>query len=363
MTKNHAAQLHQQAMIVDGHCDILMPLADGIIRLGEPIELPDPANWEAPLGFANRFAGEMAEMPLHTAYFGCAGQYSVPQWLAGNVTAQVCAIYLEDSRLDHALQRALEMTWHLRREANENEDFELITTVADIHRLKKEGKCGAILGFEGLEPLGYELRFLDLFYELGLRIVGMTHNRRNPFADGLQAHINTGGLTALGKKAVKRMNKLGIVIDLGHMNQVGFWQILELSETPVLLSHTIAQWLFPERAEESPWHPRRNVSRGHERLRALAAQGGLVGVVFVSMANIDAILDDVEYVMDLVGDDHIGLGSDFYGLSHAPKGLEDISKLPRLTEAMVKRGFSDETILKFLGGNYLRLFAQVWKPN
>jgi microsomal dipeptidase-like Zn-dependent dipeptidase len=92
-----------------------------------------------------------------------------------------------------------------------------------------EGKCGGILAFEGFESLGSDLRFLDLFYKLGLCVASLTHSRRNFFADGTQQDVQSGGLTTLGKQAVKRMNEQGIVIDLGHLNQVGFWEVLELS--------------------------------------------------------------------------------------------------------------------------------------
>ena len=210
-----AAELHRRAIVIDGHSDILMPIADGKVRLSEQVTVPDPATWEPPLGITGNARGVVTDFSPHTYYFGPIGQYSVPQFLSGGLTVQVCAIYIEDCDLERALQRGLEMTWWLHKETAENEDFELVTAVADVHRLKREGKCGGVLAFEGLEPLGFDLRFLDLFYKLGLRMTSLTHNRRNFFADGLQGHIQTGGLTALGKQAVERMNELGIVIDLG----------------------------------------------------------------------------------------------------------------------------------------------------
>ena len=357
----HAAALHRQAIVIDGHSDILMSVADGKVRLGAVTPIPAPDLWEPPLGFVVEDMGSPGSIDAHSAFFGPAGHYSIPQFLAGGVTAQACAIFLEDHQLERALQRGLEMAWWLHKEAEENEAFELITTVADIHRLKRAGKVGGILTFEGFEPLGFDLRFLDIFYKLGLRMAGLTHNRRNFFADGLQGHIKTGGLTALGKQAIQRMNELGIVIDLGHMNQVGFWEILELSADPVVLTHTHARKLFPARAEDSSWHPARDVSRGHERLRALAAKGGVLGIIFYGMKAIDDIVADLEYALALVGPDHVGIGSDYYGVAGAPAGLPTIAFLPNLTEALVRRGHSDENILKFLGGNYLRVFTQVWK--
>ena len=360
-TVAHAAKLHQRAIVIDGHSDILMPIADGKIRLGERATVPDPATWEPPLGITGNAQGVVTEFSPHTYYFGPIGQYSIPQFLSGGLTVQVCAIYIEDCDLERALQRGLEMTWWLHQEAAENDDFELVTAVADVHRLKREGRCGGVLALEGLEPLGFDLRFLDLFYKLGLRMASLTHSRRNFFGDGTQAHVQTGGLTELGKQAIKRMNELGIVIDLGHLNQVGFWEVLEISQSPVVISHRGPRKFYPLRPEDSALHPALDISRGHERLDALARNGGVLGVIFYGQNSFDDVVADVEYVMELIGPDHVGLGSDLYGLDTSPPGLDDISKIPALTEALVRRGHSDEAILKFLGGNYMRVFEQVWR--
>lgn len=356
-----AAELHKRAIVIDGHCDILIPIADGKIRLRERMEVPDPATWEPPLGIKEEALGNIYGFSPHTCYFGTIGQYSIPQFLAGGLTVQVCAIYLEDRHLERALQRGLEMTWWLHREVEENDDFELVTTVADIHRVKREGKCGGILAFEGFEPLGFDLRFLNLFYKLGLRMASLTHSRRNFFADGTQRDLQTGGLTTLGKQAVKRMNELGIVIDLGHLNQVGFWEVLEISQSPVIFSHTSPRKFFPLDAEENPRYPGIDLSHGRERLEAIARNGGVVGVIFYAQDDFDEVVADIEYLIDIIGPDHVGLGSDLYGVEKAPKGLEDISKVPAITKRLVQRGHTDEVILKVLGDNYMRVFEQVWK--
>jgi len=358
--KAHARELHRRAIVIDGHSDILIAIADDKVRLGERMEIPHPETWEPPLSTLTDSMSSMYGFSPHTAYFGAAGQYSIPQWLAGGITAQVCAIYLGDNDLERALHRGLEMTWWLHREVEENDNCELVTTVDDLERVKREGNCGCILAFEGFEALGVDLRLLDLYYRLGLRMASLTHSRRNLFADGLQPGVQTGGLTQLGRKAVKRMNELGIVIDLGHLNQVGFWEILEISQAPVVFSHTSPSAFFPRRAEESPRHPSIDTSRGHERLEAIARNGGVVGVIFYSQGDVDRVVADIEYVVDLIGPDHVGLGSDLYGTEGAPKGLEDISKVPVITERLVQRGHSDEVILKVLGGNYVRVFNQVW---
>jgi len=355
----HAAELHRKAIVIDCHSDILMPIADGLVRLGTQVAIPDPAHWKPPFELVGNPSYDYG-WPLND-YFGCIGQYSLPQFVAGGLTAQVCAIFVEDHQLDRALKRSLEMVYWLHREAKDNAGFEIVRTVADIHRLKREGQCGGILALEGLEPLGQDLKLLDLFYELGLRMASLTHNRRNYFADGTQHHVRTGGLTDMGKQAVRRMNEIGIVVDVGHIDQAGFLETLEICTAPVVLSHRSPRKFFPLKAEDSPLHPGYDVSRGRERLEALARNGGVFGVFFLDNKSVDDVIADIEYVIELVGPDHVGLGSDLYGLQTAPEGLEDMSKVPVLTERLVQRGHSDEVILKFLGGNFMRVFEQAWR--
>ena len=354
----HAAELHRDAIVIDCHSDILMPVADGHVRMGVQVDVPDPVAWAPPFEMPQGTPSD-AEWP-RSDRFGCIGQYSIPQFLAGGLTTQVCAVFVRDHELDRALRRSLEMVYWLHREVEENADLALVTTVGDIHRLKRGGKCGAVLALEGLEPLGYDLKLLDLFYKLGVRMACLTHNRRNLFADGTQHHVRTGGLTQPGRQAVRRMNELGMVVDVGHLNQMGFWETLEVATAPVVLSHRSPKKFFPLRAEDSPFHPAYDVSRGRERLEALARNGGVFGVFFLGAADVDGVVADIEYVLDVVGPDHVGLGSDLYGLHNAPRGLEDISKVPAITQRLAQRGHSDEVVLKVLGGNFVRVFEAVW---
>jgi membrane dipeptidase len=354
------AALHQRAIVIDGHCDILMPVADGKIRLRDQVSVPDPADWQPPAELVHASAS-LASLSPHSLFFGPTGHYSLPQWRAGGVTAQVCAIYIDDAQLGHALERALQMVWWLHHEVDENEYLELITRAADIRRVKAAGHIGAILGMEGLEPIGTEPAFLDLFYRLGLRLVGLSHSRRNFFADGMQFEAQTGGLTAAGKDLVRRMNALGIVIDLAHLNQAGFWDVLETSTQPVVLSHSSARAYFPRRGERPRRYPAADITRSRERLAALARNGGVFGIIFFRQANLEAIVADIEHIVEQAGPEHVALGSDFYGRSDAPSDCPDIAALPALTEALARRGYTDEVILNILGGNYLRVFEQVWK--
>lgn len=356
-----AQEIHNRAIIIDAHCDILMPIADGKFRLGDDITLPDPKTWQPPLGLIESLGLDMRAFSAHTQYFGCMGQYSIPLFKRGGLTVQVCGIFLDTIHLQYALQRGLQMAWWLHKEAEDNPDFEVVTTAADIRRLKQEGKCGGILALEGLDALGFDLRFLDIYYRLGLRVACLTHNRRNFFADGPQPFIKTGGLTEAGRQAVTRMDELGIVVDLAHTNHHAYWEILELTKNPIIISHRSSRQYFGEHPEESPFYPGVDISRGRERLEALQKKGGVFGVIFFSNETIADVVADMEYVIDTIGPDHVGLGSDLFGIDTSPVGLTDMSKLPLLTEALVRRGHSEEVILKILGGNMLRVFETVWK--
>lgn len=358
----HAAELHRQAIVIDGHSDILMPVADGKMKLDQRVEVPDPATWQPPLGTTG--LGEQFGFPPHAAHFGPMGQFDVPRFLAGGVTAQLCAIYVEDREIDWALKRGLEMVWHLHQAVEQSPDFDLVTGVADIHRIKQAGRTGAILALEGFEVLGAELRFLDLYYKLGLRVASLTHVRRNLFADGCYAATRSGGLTELGKQAIRRMNELGIVIDLVHIHEVGFWEILDLTTAPVILSHSTSTMFAASGEPSGPLkgipRPRLELPRDRAMLEAIARNGGVLGIIWFYHEDIAGVIADVETALDVMGPDHVGIGSDLFGLELAPKGLEDISKMPAITARLVERGHPDDVILKILGGNYLRVFEQVW---
>jgi membrane dipeptidase len=358
--ERHAAELHARAIVIDCHSDLLMPIADGFTRLADDLPVPDPVAWRPPLELPEG-SPRGREWPFGGAP-SCIGQYSLPKFEAGGLTAEVCAVFVEDERLDSALKRSLEMVWWFHRELEENRQrIELVTTAADIRRLKTQSKCGAVLALEGFEPLGVDLRLLDLFYRLGVRMGGLAHNRRSAWCDGTQHYVASGGLTNLGKQAVKRMNELGIVVDIGHLTATGIWESLEVSTAPVVLSHRSPRKFFPRHPEDSPFHPAYDLSQGKERLEALARNGGVFGVFFLGAKDVDDVVADIEYVIGLVGPDHVGLGSDLYGKAQAPRGLEDMAGLLAITRALVRRGHTDETILKILGCNLLRVFEEVWK--
>jgi membrane dipeptidase len=352
----HAAAMHKRAIVVDGHSDILSALADGRMRLRDRVQIEPPEMWQG---------AQYVKMPPnvspydpspYSVWFECMGQYDIPRWREGGVTAQVAAIFISEDHLHRALERALNMVSAFHREIEANPDTLLLATTSDdVRRAKAENKTALILSLEGGEPLGRNLGLLDVFYRLGLRMISLTHSRRNDLADGTQLDIKTGGLTHSGRELIRRMNEMGIVIDLAHLSDTGVWEVLELSNAPIIFSHTTVAAMPGYKAGITDVDP----VRGRSILKALADKGGVACAIFVAQPAVNTIVDDIEAIIQHVGDDHVGLGSDFVSLAHAPVGLEDISKLPAVTEEMVRRNFSDETILKVLGGNLLRVFDEI----
>jgi microsomal dipeptidase-like Zn-dependent dipeptidase len=222
---SRARELHSRAVVIDCHSDLLMPIADGFTRLADDAPVPDPGPWKTTLTLPEGSA-KKGEWPFGAA--GCVGQYSLPKLEAGGLTAQVCALFVEDERLDHALKRSLDMIYWFHQEMADNSGrIEMVTKAADIRRLKAQKKCGAVLALEGFEPLALDLKMLDIFYRLGVRMGGMAHNRRNAWCDGTLYNTSDAGLSPLGKQGVKRMNELGMVVDIGHVTALGIWETLE----------------------------------------------------------------------------------------------------------------------------------------
>jgi membrane dipeptidase len=229
-----------------------------------------------------------------------------------------------------------------------------VTTVEQIERARREGKIAAVLSIENADALGGEVKALDELYGQGVRMLGLTWNPSNVFADGALGRTH-GGLTDLGRAVLTRMQELGIVVDVSHLSEASFWDTLRATRGPVVASHSNASGLHA--------HPRNLTD---EQLRAVAARGGVVGVNFYSgflgRPTLARVLDHVDYMVRVMGVDHIALGSDFDGIPQAPSGLEDASKMPNLTAGLQARGYTADQIHKILGGNALRVFRQVWKP-
>ncbi|UMZ74912.1 dipeptidase [Natranaerofaba carboxydovora] len=226
----------------------------------------------------------------------------------------------------------------------------------------KEDKIAIVPTFEGLDMLdetkGIEL--LRQFNDLSIKVMSLTWNDSNQVAEGLNSVLLDGrevepGLTSLGKKIIQEMNKLGIVIDVSHLHKNSYWDVLKVSNAPVLASHSGACGVYKHR---------RNFS--DDELYGLADNGGVIQINFArdflcenkSNATACKVVDHIEYAVKLIGAEHVGLGSDFDGAC-MPLDIDDASKYPKITQEMINRGFKEDEIEKILGKNTLRIIREV----
>jgi membrane dipeptidase len=249
-------------------------------------------------------------------------------------------------------------------------DFLLVDKPDDILRAKREGKVGLIGQLEGCQLLNNSLRVLDVLRRLGVRVAGLTHGEgggefdlqaaKSPFgyctqADRDKAGQDAAGLTAFGREAVAEFNRLGVVVDLAHANDAAFYGTIQLSNRPVEFSHGAVFALSPH------WR-----ALTDDQLKALAANGGVIGIAvypgFIDQdpakQTIQRFVDHVEYVCEKFGDDYVGFGADYDGMGEAKPVIASHADLPRVTQIMLDRGFSEATILKFWGGNFLRVMRR-----
>jgi len=260
----------------------------------------------------------------------------------------------------------------------------IATRAADIELAKRQNKAAIILGFQHDSFVEDQIDMLRVFHTMGLRIFQLTYNRRGPFADGCLEPAN-GGLSGFGRQGVKELNRLRILIDLSHTGDRAVMETIDLSEAPVAFTHANPR-------------ARSNTPRGKtdEQIKALAAKGGVIGVTFWASISavkqgvrpgVEDIVDHIDYLAELVGIDHVAFGSDFnegvrsraalahehnlflkaypevcalYAGERDPIDLEDTCQIPNVTRGLVARGYRDEDICKILGGNWMRLFREVW---
>jgi membrane dipeptidase len=229
----------------------------------------------------------------------------------------------------------------------------------------REGAITAIVHLEGAEPLADDLSDLEQWYERGLRSVGLVWSRPNAFAEGVPFRFpsspDTGqGLSAAGRELVRACNGLGILVDLSHLNEAGFWDVDRISDAPLVATHSNAHALCPAS---------RNLT--DEQLDAVRDSGGVVGVNFaVSFLREDGhndpdtpigeIVRHVDYLAERMGIDHVAFGSDFDG-ALVPDELGGVAGLPRLVAALRDAGYDDEAVAKVTHRNWLRVLAETWR--
>ncbi|XWW44455.1 dipeptidase [Fibrella sp. USSR17] len=332
-------------------------------------------------------------------------QIDFPRMKQGGMDAMFFAVYLAQGQRTpaghaEAKRNALNQFRLIHDALKKYPDMaELATTPADAYRIEKAGKRAIFIGIENGYPIGEDLSLVKTYYDLGCRYVTLSHFANNAICDSSTDPDGPlhNGLSAFGKQVVAEMNRLGIMIDISHTSDKTFYDVLALTKYPVIASHSNSRALcdFP-----------RNMT--DDMIRAIAKNGGVIQVNFVSdylrkpsepyrqaltkvrMANIGRvsspeqaarqqarsdsvkqvyrseraslsdIVDHIDHIVQIAGIDHVGIGSDFDG-GGGVNGLEDVSEIGNLTEALVKRGYSKKAITKIWGGNLLRVMSQQQK--
>jgi len=347
--ESHALAIHKEALVIDFHCD-------GILAT-----LPDSAY----------IIGDAKKRTLHERSDN--GHVDIPRLMEGGVDCQVFSHFVEPIYNPIAPHRMLQVLGYSLAEIEKSDKVSLVKNYEDIVANKGK-KLSFMIGFEGGEALMGDLRLLKVYHELGLRRLTLTWNNRNRIADGVTWQRSKGGLTEFGENLVNECNKLGILVDVSHITDQGFWDVLEVSKSPVIASHSNCRSLCGHK---------RNLT--DEMIKVLIEKGGVMGVNYVpfflkdidfakmrggdeeekkkvASVTVETVVDHIDHIVKVVGNcDQIGLGSDFDGVPMIAKGLDDASKLPNLTKSLVVRGYSDTEIKGILGGNFLRIIKKTCK--
>ena len=300
----------------------------------------------------------------------------LPELEAGNISVLGAAIYVEDRYLpEMGLRVALDQIARLYGEAADCARFAICKSFQEILDARKNRKIALLITMEGVEPLGTDVDLLRVFYELGVRAIGLTHARRNAAGCG-GIFAPTGsppdGLTAFGRDVIRQCEALGVIVDLAHINPAGFEEIFAITTKPVIVSHTNPRHYYDIE---------RNIS--DEQIKMIGERRGVIGVnsVLVSPkkqeSTLNRYIDHIEHVADLIGIDAVGIGFDFFEFIYrqwpeskrkevaakltTPHFIPDLTNHAHsrnLTRRLIEREFSDEEIEKILRGNWLRIFEE-----
>jgi membrane dipeptidase len=330
------------------------------------------------------------------------GHVDIPRMREGGMDAVFFSIWVDGRTMGSpAVQQALDQIDAVVESVHRySMDLALARTADEVRRARAKGRIAVLMGLEGGHMIGNDIRVLRMFGALGVRYMTLTHFYNNEWADSSTDKPVHNGLTDFGKEVVREMNRQGILVDISHVSDKSFYDALEVSKAPLIASHSSCRAISN--------HPR-NMS--DQMIRDLAARGGViqinydksfldqaykdayegaVGTVVSSMEEItkscgddnecanremsrrerllteqgklphvswEKIVEHIDHVVRLVGADHVGLGSDFDGAS-MPDGMEDCSRLPKITEALLRKGYSENDIRKVLGLNLLRVLDQ-----
>jgi membrane dipeptidase len=360
-----ARRVHAAGMLFDGHND-----------------LP----WEL------RSKGDVSFTRLDISRRLERGQTDLPRLRAGGVKAQFWSVYIPSEHANPARTVTEQIDLVLRMVERYPDDLELAGSAEDVERIVQAGKIASLIGIEGGVAIENDLAQLRAFYRLGARYMTLTHNTTLDWADAAIDVPRSHGLSPFGERVVREMNRLGMLVDISHVSPETMAAALRVSAAPIIASHSGAFVVAP-----SP----RNVP--DEILTGIARNGGVVMVNFYSgfvvaeaarataearkrlraeypdqkayakaysawsrmykmpRGTVSQVADHIDHIVKVAGIDHAGIGSDFDGITSWPVGLEDVSCYPRLTEELLRRGYSEPDVHKILGGNVLRAFREAGK--
>ncbi|MFZ5943621.1 MAG: dipeptidase [Bacillota bacterium] len=309
-------------LIVDGHCDSILEAAKGIRSLAEKSELGH-------LDFSR---------------------------LQGRVNLQFLALFIESVyKPSNTLLRTLELIDTANCEISRVNYISKVLVKSDLNCFE-DLEVKILLAVEGGEALCGSLAVLRSLFALGIRSITLTWNHCNEIADGCGVGNYGRGLSLFGREVVNEMNRLGMAVDVSHLSDKSFWDVLEISSQPIIASHSCCKKLVP--------HPR-NLS--DEQLKAVAMNKGIIGINFYpaflntipSEATIDDIVKHIIYAAEVAGTEHVGLGSDFDGIDQVPLGMEDVTKINLLASKLEKAGFTSKEIANIMGNNFIRVLKKV----
>jgi len=345
----HARRLHERAIVIDTHLDTTQ-------RLKQP-------DWD----FATRHDD---------------GHVDVPRMREGGVGAVFLAVFqaapVEPGAGIAAAREQIELI-HAAVQQHER-DLAFARTAADILRAKRDGRIAVLMAVEGGHLIEDSLDVLREYHSLGAAYMTLTHSAHTNWADSAGVHAPLeplhGGLSSFGRDVIREMNRLGIMVDVSHVSDDTFWDVIETSTAPVVATHSCCRTVFAHR---------RNLT--DEMMKAIAASGGTVQINFAAafldsdfpqpdpdalkewiasggsrskpvvdhVTPLGLLIDHFDCALQAVGPDHVGIGSDFDGVFAVPEGMEDCSKLPNLTAALLALGYNEDDLVKVLGGNVLRV--------
>ena len=287
----------------------------------------------------------------------------IPKLKRGGVDAAFFALYIPARLSENAAYECALRQYEAVKDVVQSNPCSVAfaLTEAQAHENKANGLFSVFLGLENGSPIGHSLERLQEFYDKGVRYMTLCHSKDNQICDSCAGNRTWGGLSPFGREVVAEMNRLGMLIDVSHVSDDTFYDVLECSTSPVVATHSCCRALAD--------HPRNMTD---DMIKALAAKGGVIQINFYPVFLQDdyelesqssvipsytRIADHIDHVVELVGIDHVGIGSDFDGIEVAPDGLEDVSKMPVLFDELRRRVYSEDDLAKLASRNFFNVLS------